>query len=106
MNGSGHYVAEAMDWITGQWFEFNDEKVSFLDKGPSCTFDPAAKKRTGSPIAGSKDAYNIYYVEESFIAHSVVETIKAEAHSLSDHGNTTVGTISIERTAEYSNVAQ
>jgi len=35
---SGHYIAEAMDWLTGIWYEFNDEKVEVIDK-PSCSYD-------------------------------------------------------------------
>jgi ubiquitin C-terminal hydrolase len=34
----GHYIAEAMDWQSGTWFVFNDELVSVLDDGPSCSF--------------------------------------------------------------------
>lgn len=94
-----------MDWMTGQWFEFNDEKVSFLGKGPSCSFDPT-KKLKGSPPAGSKDAYNMYYVEESFLAQSVVEAIRAQTRASPDNGTITVESISIERSAEYSDVAQ
>ena len=30
----GHYVANAMDWNTGVWFEFNDEDVDVLSDGP------------------------------------------------------------------------
>lgn len=63
---SGHYVAEAMDWQSGLWFEFNDELVSFLKNGPSCSFDPS--NTTGKTPTGSSDAYNMYYVEELFLA--------------------------------------
>jgi len=64
----GHYIAEAMDWQSGTWFEFNDEIVSVLD-GPSCSYAPEEldtldKKK----VKGSQDAYNMYYVEEGFLA--------------------------------------
>lgn len=65
---SGHYIAEGMDWQSGTWFEFNDDTVSVLD-GPSCSYVPEeldtldAKK-----VKGSQDAYNMYYVEEGFLA--------------------------------------
>jgi len=87
---SGHYVAEAMDWLTGVWFEFNDERVSVLEKGPSCSYDPAEtslvsieEAATGSrekskPQQGSADAYNMYYVDEDFLAHNVFETLHTD----------------------------
>jgi hypothetical protein len=65
----GHYVAEAMDWQSGTWFEFNDEKVSVLD-GPGCSYAPQEldSADTKKKLKGSQDAYNMYYVEESFLA--------------------------------------
>jgi ubiquitin carboxyl-terminal hydrolase 48 len=75
---SGHYVAEAMDWLTGQWYEFNDEQVTILESGPSCSFRqgqhvvPSTNIET-TPPKGSKDAYNMYYVEESFLAQSIID---------------------------------
>jgi hypothetical protein len=82
---SGHYVAEAMDWQTGQWFEFNDAHVTLLE-APSCSWDPLfdsdrsddRKKDTKETKAkkGSEDAYNMYYVEESFLAQSVLDSIR------------------------------
>jgi hypothetical protein len=68
---SGHYVAEAMDWLTGQWYEFNDEKVTILESGPSCSLRPGQDNTTS--LKGSNDAYNMYYVEESFLAQSIVD---------------------------------
>jgi ubiquitin carboxyl-terminal hydrolase 48 len=65
----GHYVAEAMDWHCGTWFEFNDEKVRVLD-GPGCSYAPHELNGTDTnkKLKGSQDAYNMYYVEESFLA--------------------------------------
>jgi ubiquitin C-terminal hydrolase len=96
---SGHYVAEAMDWLTGLWFEFNDEKVTLLTDGPSCSYDPAAstasnaksqsaaadgsKKRKTASISGSQDAYNMYYVEEAFLAQATLDSLRPKA-SLGD----------------------
>jgi ubiquitin C-terminal hydrolase len=100
---SGHYVAEAMDWLTGRWFEFNDEKVSSLESGPSCSFDPPKRNRKGTPPAGSKDAYNMYYVEESFLAQSALDSLREHMKS---PGNCALETIEIERSACYSDVAQ
>lgn len=92
---SGHYVAEAMDWQSGQWFEFNDEKVQHLEDGPSCAFDPSASPTEDdcSLIVGSTDAYNMYYVQESFLSEQVIlfsrehqdhptDTMKAERDAL------------------------
>ena len=106
---NGHYVAEAMDWLTGQWFEFNDEKVSSLDNGPSCSFDPATN-RAKTPPAGSKDAYNMYYVEESFLAQSALESLRSgqltSPSSAKDQLPTTRELMSVERSTEYSEMAQ
>ena len=84
---SGHYIAEAKDWLTGQWFEFNDEQVKPLDAGPSCSFDPTddnvsslktskSPKKKKAKVQGSKDAYNMYYVKEEFLAQSVIDGLK------------------------------
>jgi Ubiquitin carboxyl-terminal hydrolase len=78
---SGHYVAEAMDWRTGQWFEFNDANVIHLKKGPLCSYDPGSMALEDchdqdSSLVGSADAYNMYYVEQSFLAQSVQEKLR------------------------------
>jgi len=77
---SGHYLAEAMDWTTGQWFEFNDEAVRLLPEGPSSSFNPkqphdrgrdtdnGVDKGKGVSLKGSQDAYNMYYVEEDYLS--------------------------------------
>ena len=91
---SGHYVAEAMDWLTGQWFEFNDDTVKSLPQGPSCSFDPlieqmneGCSERNGDQkngkssenekkaVSGSQDAYNMYYVDEDFLGKSAADTV-------------------------------
>lgn len=77
----GHYVAEAMDWQTGKWFEFNDELVKILEDGPNCSvisFDGAGGKKKGRFAKGSQDAYNMYYVRESFLAKSAASSIASE----------------------------
>ena len=76
---SGHYVAEAMDWPTGRWFAFNDELVSYLEKGPSCAWNGK-----GVAPAGSSDAYNMYYVEEEFLAQSVLESCQVTTAPVGD----------------------
>lgn len=81
---SGHYIAEAMDWTTGVWYEFNDETVKVLPKGPSCSYDPDSISDSSdddlepSPalLFGSQDAYNMYYVDENYMARKGLETIK------------------------------
>jgi ubiquitin carboxyl-terminal hydrolase 48 len=78
----GHYVAEAMDWLTGQWFEFNDATVKLLPDGPSCSYDPSlaeGETTTKKRLEGSQDAYNMYYVEDSFLAkHATSSLLKRE----------------------------
>ena len=92
----GHYIAESMDFLTGQWFEFNDEKVTVLEN-PSCSYmptnpgtsdtvmtdvdeDDTSKKNDGQRppnLKGSPDAYNMYYVKESFLAQSALQSYDA-----------------------------
>ena len=74
----GHYVAEAMDWQTGIWFEFNDDEVSVLSDGPTCSYNVA--KQNGSSTthrkgSGSQDVYNMYYVQESFMAECALRSV-------------------------------
>ena len=80
----GHYVAEAMDWLTGQWFEFNDANVKLLPDGPSRSYDPTTlaegESTTKKKLEGSQDAYNMYYVEDSFLAkHATSSLLKRES---------------------------
>jgi hypothetical protein len=96
-----------MDWMTGQWFEFNDEIVHVLEQGPSSSYDPSAtaeKQQTppksdmdtakinqrkkgsiksknnddnpGRKKKNASDAYNMYYVEVSFLAQSALDEIR------------------------------
>ena len=75
---SGHYIAQAMDWTTGSWFEFNDTHVKLLKDGPDCSVDPKSETTNSKKGAsGSQDAYNLFYVEETFLAESVIDRIKA-----------------------------
>lgn len=151
---SGHYIAEAMDWLTGIWYEFNDEKVTVIDK-PSCSYDETilseieaqqhedgdhddsrsdsdgekssgrkikskSKNKKLQQLSGSTDAYNMYYVEESFLATSVLEVLRcnraAEAAetqqqlplgvvAASKHLPEVIQTIIQKRIAEYKSVA-
>jgi len=66
---SGHYIGEAMDWRTGIWFEFNDNIVKKLDKGPSSSFHPS---EIDEDTAGSDDAYNMYFVREDYLSQLLV----------------------------------
>jgi ubiquitin C-terminal hydrolase len=87
---SGHYVAEAMDWTTGLWFEFNDEKVKLLEAGPSCSYDPknGVPKRGSS---GSTDAYNMYYVEKSYLNERSLSSIIRRGGFVDDLENSSKG---------------
>lgn len=116
---SGHYVAEAMDWLTGQWFEFNDELVTLLRDGPSCSYDPSnnanskeeavpvkgAKRKKKSALEGSPDAYNMYYVEEKFLAQSVLESIRETKRNPSDDLSV-VDQLAIERSENFAELAK
>lgn len=79
---SGHYVAEAMDWLTGQWFEFNDEIVKLLPNGPSSSYDPCQNEtadKEAAVLSGSQDAYNMYYVDESYLAQNALDQLSRRA---------------------------
>lgn len=117
---SGHYVAEAMDWLTGQWFEFNDEKVVLLDDGPSCSYDPTAlddkeqvpmavgvQRRKATGLAGSQDAYNMYYVEETFLAQSALDGLRRGSDAeVSGESASVVEKIAVERSEFYADLSQ
>jgi len=109
---SGHYVAEAMDWTTGQWYEFNDENVKVLSE-PSSSYvprifmDKPIVNRDGITeniksfwnttrddkvsTAGSQDAYNMYYVDEEYLFKNAADTVYQRQSlnymwSSADHG--------------------
>ncbi len=71
---SGHYVAEVMDWTTGVWFEYDDEKVSVLDH-PTSSYDPRHTQKTRLQ-GGTTDAYNLFYVEKSFLHQKIKNKIE------------------------------
>ena len=99
----GHYVAEAMDWTTGVWYDYNDEDVTLLPNGPNCSYIPASSddgsasstpapapmaasaggkiKRT-APLRGSSDAYSLFYVERSFLAKTAARHILCSSPKL------------------------
>ena len=113
----GHYVAEAMDWLTGQWFEFNDDTVKLLPEGPSCSFDPtmevdATKSGNGgnkkSKLSGSQDAYNMYYVEDSFLAQNARSSLFLRQELLNTRNDENYGEendvlvdVSLQRDTKY-----
>lgn len=67
----GHYVANVMDWMTGVWYEVNDEQVSALKDGPGSSFEPSynagEKTMSQKKVSGSQDAYNLLYVERRYL---------------------------------------
>jgi ubiquitin carboxyl-terminal hydrolase 48 len=78
---SGHYVAEAMDWTIGQWYEFNDETVKVLT-APSNSYVPHdyldledENIKNESMTVGSQDAYNMYYVDEEYLGKNAITTM-------------------------------
>ena len=110
----GHYVAEAMDWLTGQWFEFNDTIVKLLPDGPSCGYEPTddgqVPKGNGmKSISGSQDAYNMYYVSESYLIQHSAEAIGNRAHLSSckaEDDDGVLGKLSRERDSKYRALAE
>ncbi len=104
---SGHYIAEAIDWTTGLWYEFNDETVKVLPKGPSCSYIPNTRRESSTResdsvereddkmlvwnesqeeddemVTGSQDAYNMYYVDEDYLARNAVSAVVKRHKSL------------------------
>uniref|UniRef100_A0A7S3V9M7 ubiquitinyl hydrolase 1 n=1 Tax=Chaetoceros debilis TaxID=122233 RepID=A0A7S3V9M7_9STRA len=61
----GHYIAEVMDWTTGLWFQYDDDKVTLLQK-PASSYN-LTTDNPGSRGGGTEEAYNVFYVEEAFL---------------------------------------
>lgn len=105
---SGHYIAEAMDWLNGCWFEFNDELVTCLFDGPSCSFDPEQSmgQRAADSSApshspkGSKDAYNMYYVDETYLSTVAKSTVQLR-HKKQFASNQALAELWSQREASY-----
>jgi ubiquitin carboxyl-terminal hydrolase 48 len=103
----GHYVAEAMDWQSGTWFEFNDECVSVLENGPSCSYDPGLQEGAPAqkkPPAGSKDAYNMYYVKESYLGETTSRSVASNPTGtgpMEENERSIIGTVAKERQDRY-----
>ena len=111
----GHYVAEAMDWHSGVWFEFNDEDVVVLPNGPSCTYSPKESRKTTATRSpkGSQDAYNMYYVEETFLATKTILALRSMDRSpvfgVTSNDVTPsspLGTVAMERITRYGLVSE
>jgi hypothetical protein len=109
---AGHYIAEAMDWVTGQWFEFNDEVVKHLPTGPSSSHDSQGTVKISEvqvAPCGSKDAYNMYYVDEQYLKDCTIqEIVRRESRFTSDSSSNTadqrdiLSKIEQQRTDKYS----
>ncbi|GKY91746.1 hypothetical protein MPSEU_000146300 [Mayamaea pseudoterrestris] len=114
---SGHYVAEAMDWPSGQWFEFNDETVTRLELGPNCSYNPNApkdnstddeQKESAKKQNGSNEAYNMYYVEENFLAQSIYDHFRETSPSLlaTTVSPSVLGGVRLDRSEHYSKLTK
>ena len=121
----GHYVAEAMDWTTGVWYDYNDEEVTLLPSGPNCSYVPAAFSTTFSPIPppiaatscgkikktpplrGSSDAYSLFYVERSFLAKTASKLIlRGSVSSLSAMEANTIDKMARQRQERYQEMTE
>ena len=121
----GHYVAEAMDWTTGVWYDYNDEEVTLLPSGPNCSYVPAAFSTTSSPIPppiaaasggkikkipplrGSSDAYSLFYVERSFLAKTASKLIlRGSISSLSAMEANTIAKMAQQRQERYQEMTE
>jgi len=79
---NGHYVAEAMDWTTGIWFEYDDQTVTLLEDGPTSSYgiDDNIEKEQ---VQGTSDAYNLFYVKQSFLRESVKQQLSLDSSCFS-----------------------
>lgn len=85
----GHYIANVMDWLSGVWYECNDEDVTILDRGPASSFEPSEKEDnddTNLPnghgkVDGSQDAYNLLYVKQSYLSDQCHDELRNFAKS-------------------------
>jgi ubiquitin carboxyl-terminal hydrolase 48 len=103
----GHYIADVMDWTTGVWYEFNDEDVSTLEQGPKSSFEPnesnSSAKCKGDKIDGSTDAYNLFYVEQSYLSQQSRIELKTTSKRIEDglYGDDILTSIDVQRTERY-----
>lgn len=114
---SGHYIAEAMDWTTGLWFEFNDEDVTFLEMGPkhsietgfsldSTTSGNGSSCKT-SATTGSSDAYSLFYAERSYLGQQAAQKIISQLQNESNNvTNELFSWIKQERTKHQQQVTE
>ncbi|KAL3911642.1 MAG: hypothetical protein SGILL_007201 [Bacillariaceae sp.] len=123
---SGHYVAEVMEWTTGLWYEFNDEIVKVLPDGPSCSYVPnflsetdgggesqddqmlfhGSREAYEANITGSKDVYNMFYVEEDYLSEQAQRTVERRrtiAGSTQDVNGETKDSVLAEAVTEREN---
>jgi len=70
----GHYTADVMDWTTGRFYEFNDGEVTLLEDGPVSSFEPDSDEDRRL-TRGSEDAYNLFYVEKSYLSMKSLDEI-------------------------------
>ena len=64
----GHYTAVVMDWLTGQWSEFNDNNVKYTHDPKFTYADEAEIPRMNT---GSQKIYKCFYVKQSFLKEKV-----------------------------------
>jgi len=111
----GHYIADVMDWISGVWYEFNDEDVTILNGGPTSSFKPS-EKEDGSDsnlpnsyvrINGSQDAYNLLYVQQSYLSDQCQNFIKratsTEASVEDENDDDVMASVIVQRQKRYEN---
>jgi ubiquitin C-terminal hydrolase len=65
----GHYTADVFNLDNNVWFRCDDEHVSVLREGPESAFHcshghDSAQCTTRKMVAGSSDAYCLYYINE------------------------------------------
>eukprot|EP00970_Alexandrium_tamarense_P013269 scaffold3306_cov287-Alexandrium_tamarense.AAC.1 len=110
----GHYVAECLDWMTGLWYEFNDDEVKLLENGPGSSFgeqeaivgNGEGKKK--AKVNGSADAFQLYYVEQSYLSRECQSELqrfearqRAKDSISSEEKSDTISSIEVQRQEQY-----
>ncbi len=76
------------------WFEYDDEKVTVLKGGPTCSYDNGENLEKAK---GTSDAYNLFYVQKDCLRESI--TAKFHKNKCFDKG--AIQTATTKRETKY-----
>ena len=61
-----------MDWLTGQWSEFDDEEVTLLKQTPKLIY---TNRDQVDMRYGNSQIYKCFYVKQSFLKEKVLKQL-------------------------------